>query len=76
MEYKTVIVDLPTTIPGFAKYDPVSDFATIVLNARMCYCKNRQTYLHELKKHIEKGDFDCREDVDTLETLAHERGMT
>ena len=76
MEYKTVVIDLPTTIPGFAKYDPVSDYTTIVLNARMCYRKNRETYLHEVKEHIEKGDFDCKGSVDKIESSAHERGMT
>lgn len=71
MEYRTVVMDLPTTIPGFAKHDPVSDYTTIVLNARMCYRRNRETYLHEVQEHIDKGDFDCREDVDVIEGRSH-----
>ncbi len=70
MEYRTVVIDLPTTIPGFAKYDPVSDYTTIVINARMCRKKNTETYLHELE-HVNTGDFDCREDVDVIEGRSH-----
>lgn len=70
MNFKTVIIDLPTTIPGFAKRDPVTNYVTIVLNARMSYRRNRKTFLHELK-HINKGDYDCSGSVDSIEAEAH-----
>ena len=69
MNYKTVFVDLPTTIPGFSKHDP-DGYTTIVLNARMCNRRNQQTLLHELK-HINKGDYDCSRSVDSIEAEAH-----
>ena len=69
MNFKTVIIDLPTTIPGFSKHDP-DGYTTIVLNARMSYRRNRKTFLHELK-HINKGDYDCSGSVDSIEAEAH-----
>lgn len=71
MEYRTVFANLPTTIPGFAKRDPVDGYTTIVLNSKMCRKKNTETYLHELK-HISKGDFDCKGNVDVIEVITHE----
>lgn len=74
--YRTILQDLPTTISGFAKHDPVDDFTTIVLNARLSHESNMQTYLHELKEHIETGDFDCKEEADQIEYEAHRKEGT
>lgn len=71
--YRTILKDLPTTISGFAKHDPVEGYTTIVLNSRLSHECNRRTFLHELKKHIEEGDFDCREDVNVIEAEAHKK---
>lgn len=72
MRYHTVLVDLPTTIPGFAKRDPIDDFTTIVLNARMSHEGNCETYMHEMY-HDDEGDFDCKGDVNIIEGRAHRR---
>ena len=70
MNYRTVIADLPTTIPGFSKRDPVDDFTTIVLNSRLSHEGNIKTYLHETE-HIDEGDFDCKGNVDRIELKSH-----
>lgn len=74
MDYRTVFANLPTTIPGFSKYDPVDDFTTIVLNSRMSYQQCVSTYEHEVG-HVDQGDFDCKGDVNIIEGKAHRRAM-
>lgn len=71
--YHILMKDLPTTIPGFAKHDPVDDYTTIVLNSRLTHERNIKTYIHEVE-HIQ-GDFDCKEDADTIEKIRHEKSM-
>lgn len=68
--YQTIYLNLPCKIKGFAVYNTCEDFYTIVLNSRLSYAQNVETYLHELK-HIKNDDFYSELTVNQLETLAH-----
>ena len=63
-DIKVILQDLPTTISGFVK--ETDDFYTIVLNSRMTYERNKETYKHE-QRHIDNGDFDKECSVDQIE---------
>ena len=68
--YKVIYEDMPTTIGGFVK--ETDGFYTIVINARMAYCRQLDAYLHELR-HIAGNDFDREETADHIELEAHRR---
>ena len=70
--YTTIYLNLPCKIKGFAVYNSIEDFYTIVLNSRLSHAQNIKTYIHELE-HISNGDFNSNLSVGTLETLAHQR---
>ena len=65
-----VLMDLPHSIRGFVTRNE-DDTYTIVLNARMCYEMQFDTYVHELS-HICEQDFQMN-DVQIAETIAHLR---
>ena len=69
---ETVLIDLPTTIRGFARQNP-DDSYTIVINARMSAEQQRKTGAHEMR-HIIRGDFE-KEDVDSIEWENHRRDI-
>ena len=68
--YNTIYLNLPYKIKGFCAYNSSEDFYTIVLNSRLSYAQNIETYIHELK-HIRNNDFYSNLSVNELETLAH-----
>ena len=70
--YNTIYLNLPCKIRGFAVHNACEDFYTIVLNSRLSYNQNLETYMHELE-HITNDDFNSELNVNTLETLAHNR---
>lgn len=68
--YTTIFQNLPYKIKGFAIYNSKEDYYTIVLNSRLSYDQNIQTFIHELK-HIKNDDFNSSLTATTIEALAH-----
>ena len=69
-EYPRVVLhNMPTDVRGFLVADAEGEH-TVLLNARLSWETNRETYLHELR-HIKGGDLYINEDADTLETKRH-----
>ena len=68
--YNTIYLNLPNKIRGFAVYNTIEDFYTIVLNSRLSYAQNVKTFWHELK-HITNDDFNSSLSVNEIEALAH-----
>ena len=48
------LVDLPVSVRGFCFHDDNGD-EFIILNSRLTWEQNRDTYLHE-QEHIERGE--------------------
>ena len=70
---QVVFIDLPPGTNGTTvkMFDDGEDCFTIVLNSRLNWEQQRETYLHELK-HIGCHDFDVVEvSVDTVEWVRH-----
>lgn len=67
---RVIYEDLPTTIGGCVK--ETDGFYTIILNSRMTYERNQETYRHE-QRHIDNGNLDCECTADQIETEAHRR---
>lgn len=67
--YRTVLLNLPTTVRSFVMHDPDCD--TIVINARLPHDVQKECFIHE-RNHIEQADFDCG-NVDLVECLAHRK---
>ena len=65
---RVVLLDLPTTISGFVR--EVDGYKTVVLNSRMDYASQRDTYRHELE-HIEHGDLYSMDPADQIEGARH-----
>lgn len=65
---KVVLLDLPTTISGFVR--EVDGYKTVVLNSRMAYASQCDTYRHELE-HIEHDDLHKDLPADQIEAAAH-----
>lgn len=53
-EYRTRVMNLPTSVGGFCYHDDDGNYY-VILNARMTRERNGESYLHELR-HIENGD--------------------
>lgn len=70
-DFNVKLLDLPTTIGGFVK--ETDDYYTIVLNSRMTFEHNKQTYKEETY-HIDNNDLDRDCTVDQIETEAHSKG--
>lgn len=68
--YTTIFLDLPYAIKGFLLYDAADDYYTIVINSRMSYEKNKETFEHEIE-HIKNGDFHKYRNVGMLELALH-----
>lgn len=69
MEYRIVMLDLPTTVKGYV-LQTFDGFNTIVLNSRLNIWQNRASFLHEME-HIIRDDFQSLESVTTIEARAH-----
>lgn len=67
--YKIIYIDLPTTVKGFCVYTN-DDYYTIVLNSKLSYDDNIDTYFHELE-HITERDFEKQLTADQIEKEIH-----
>lgn len=65
----TVLCDLPTTVGGFIVHNQ-DDSYTIVLNSKLTWEDNMESYIHELK-HLCEGDLDSSLPADLIEMLSH-----
>ena len=65
------LYDLPLKCRGFILRDPYTDEESIIINARLTRAANVETYIHEIK-HKLLGDLDSDEDINIIETRAHE----
>ena len=65
---KVIYLDLPTTIGGFVK--KTDDFYTIVLNSRLSYDRNRESYMDEID-HIVSDAMDQDIHADQIELQSH-----
>ena len=69
-EYPRVVLhNMPTDVRGFLVADAEGGH-TVLLNSRLSWEQNRETYLHELR-HIEGGDLYSDDDADELEEKQH-----
>ena len=66
--FNVKFLDLPTTIGGFVK--ETDDYYTIVLNSRMTFERNKETYKDETD-HINNLDLDKNCTADQIEAEAH-----
>lgn len=65
----TVLCDLPTTIGGFVVHNQ-DDSCTVVLNSKLTWEDNMESYIHELK-HLEEGDLESLLPADVIEKFSH-----
>lgn len=65
----TELVNLPTSVKGFAKVNKDMTY-TIIINARLSIEQQRIAYQHELE-HIRKGDFHSADTADNIEYERH-----
>lgn len=67
---RVVYADLPCTCKGMVvrMFDDGEDYDTVVLNSRLNWEQNVETYKHELW-HIEQDDFNSDLPVSVLEKL-------
>lgn len=56
MDIQTRLADLPTTIGGYVIKD-MDDTYTIILNSKLSYERNLESYMHELS-HINNKDYE------------------
>jgi hypothetical protein len=68
--YNVIYANLPVSINGFTMHDAEDDFFTVVLNAKMSYMTNIETFKHELQ-HITNDDFVRFKNVGHIERNAH-----
>ena len=70
-----VLINMPPAVRGFAKTtaEPDGDYQTVVVNARLTWEANRETYKHETK-HIKEDDAHKNVDIGELEEVRHEKG--
>ena len=66
----TYLIDMPTKV--HEAVCPCADGYTIYLNARLSKERQEEAYNHAMK-HIANNDFECKEDVQTIEARAHRR---
>ncbi len=67
---RVILKDLPTTIGGCVKKQ--DDFYTIILNSRMTFEHNQESYLDEII-HIDDQAFDKTSTADEIELESHRR---
>lgn len=73
MEYLTIFKDLPTQIKALTVKNR-DDSYTVILNSRLSYEQQRQSFLHELQ-HITNCDFEKDCSIDELEFKLHKGGI-
>ncbi len=67
---RTILINLPCSVKGFITI--VEDEEIIVLNSRLTWESNCQTYKHELE-HITHNDLYNDLQVDLIELVRHEK---
>lgn len=69
-DIKVIYVDLPCTVKGMVvrMFDDGEDCDTIVLNSRLNWEQNIETYKHELW-HVKQDDFNSSLPISVLEKL-------
>lgn len=67
--FNTVLYELPTTVGGFVVHNQ-DDSYTIVLNSRLSWEDNMESYIHELR-HLEKRDLESSLPADVIEMFSH-----
>ena len=70
IDTRVVYKDLPTTIGGCVK--ETDGFYTIILNSRMTFERNQESYLDEID-HIITGALDQDRPADQIETESHRK---
>ena len=65
---RTVLINLPCDCRGCVVQ--TDDEPCIVLNARLSYEMNVQSYKHEMR-HIKNNDLLCDENINVIETECH-----
>ena len=65
----TVLADLPCRIKAYTIINKDMSY-TIVINARMSYEMQLESYKHELG-HIQRGDYEKKCSADLIEFYAH-----
>lgn len=69
-EYPRVVLhNMPTDVRGFLVSDAEGGH-TVLLNSRLSWEQNRETYLHEIR-HIKSGDIYANENANELEVERH-----
>ena len=69
---RTILQDLPYDCKGFIIENIETGEKCCVLNSRYSREANLKTYEHECR-HQDNNDFESDEDINTIETRAHER---
>ena len=69
MNYRAVLADMPAAVPAYSIHGP-DGYTTIVINSRMNYEKQCESYKHEVN-HIESDDFDSKRSADEIERDRH-----
>lgn len=69
MSIQTRLAALPYTIGGYVIKD-INDTYTIILNSKLSYERNIESYMHELN-HIYNGDYEKDCSADSIEYQAH-----
>lgn len=73
MEYLTIFKDLPTQIKALTVKNKDGSY-TIILNSRLNYEQQQQSFLHELQ-HMINFDLEKECNVDELEFKLHKGGI-
>ncbi len=67
---RTIIIDLPPKCRGYIYEDRLTGEKVCVLNARLSFESNVNTYEHECR-HVINEDFESTEDINLIEARAH-----
>ncbi len=65
-----IYMNMPCKIKGYVAYNTADDYYTIVLNSRLSFSQNQQTFEHEMK-HIKNGDFFSDANINLIENYSH-----
>jgi hypothetical protein len=63
-------MNMPCKIKGYVAYSSTDDYYTIVLNSRLSFFQNKQTFEHEMV-HIKNGDFFSNAGINLIENYSH-----
>jgi len=71
---RTILIDMPVKVRGYIYEDVATGEKVCVLNARLTHENNQKAYKHECC-HLEHGDLDSDEDINTIENRAHQSAL-